>query len=50
MVAGMTDNAADSSTSDDFVIALEPAQLGALVALVIAVIILWRVARRDRKA
>jgi hypothetical protein len=46
----MTDAVTDSGARDDFVIALEPAQLGALVALVIAVIVLWRVAKRDREA
>jgi hypothetical protein len=46
----MTDAVTDSGVGDDFVIALEPAQLGALVALVIAVIVLWRVAKRDREA
>jgi len=44
----MTDDTPDPGANDDFVMTLEPAQLGALVALVIAVILLWRVARRDR--
>ncbi|HEX6286643.1 MAG TPA: hypothetical protein VFZ80_04105 [Acidimicrobiia bacterium] len=45
----MTDNAPKPGADDDFVFALEPAQLGAVVALLIAVIVLWRVARKDRK-
>ncbi|HEX6222019.1 MAG TPA: hypothetical protein VF115_13090 [Acidimicrobiia bacterium] len=44
----MTEKASQTGAGDDFVIALQPAQFGALIALVIAVIVLWRMARRDR--
>jgi len=46
----MTDSAPNRGADDDFVFALEPAQLGAVIALLIAVIVLWRVARKDREA
>ena len=38
---------AKSDQGDEFVIALEPAQIGALIALAIAVLVIWRVVRRS---
>jgi hypothetical protein len=45
----MTGKSPNSEGNGDFVVSLEPAQVGALVALAISVIVLWMVARRNRE-
>ena len=37
----------DMKDGDEVVIALEPAQIGALIALAVAVILIWRAVRRS---
>ena len=42
----MTD-VADMKDGDEVVSALEPAQIGALIALAVAVLLIWRAVRRS---
>lgn len=42
-----TSDPADVSGSDEMVVALKPAQIGALVAAIISLVLIWRAIRRS---